>query len=72
MQLFPCKEILSAIAIALTFIAFVPYIRAIIRGTIIPHVFLQLGRPGRITRTNQHQGECLKFGGSMGMTKRYK
>jgi flagellar biosynthesis protein FliP len=38
MQLFPCKEILSAIAIALTFIAFVPYIRAIIRGTIIPPV----------------------------------
>lgn len=39
MQLFPYKEILSAIAIALTFIAFVPYIHAIIRGTITPHVF---------------------------------
>lgn len=33
------KEILSAIAIALTFIAFFPYIRSIIQGTIKPHVF---------------------------------
>lgn len=33
------KEVLSAIAIALTFIAFVPYIRAILRGAIKPHVF---------------------------------
>lgn len=30
---------LSAIAIALTFVAFYPYIRAIIRGTAKPHVF---------------------------------
>lgn len=35
----PYKEILSAIAIALTFAAFVPYIRTIIRGTTKPHVF---------------------------------
>lgn len=33
------KEILSAIAIALTFAAFVPYIRAILDGTTRPHVF---------------------------------
>lgn len=33
------KELLSAIAIALTFIAFYPYIRSIIRGEIKPHVF---------------------------------
>lgn len=33
------KEILSAIAIALTFAAFVPYIRTIISGTINPHFF---------------------------------
>lgn len=33
------KEILSAIAIALTFAAFVPYIRAILGGTTRPHVF---------------------------------
>ncbi|MFZ5593343.1 MAG: hypothetical protein ACOY4D_03620 [Pseudomonadota bacterium] len=33
------KEILSAIAIALTFAAFVPYIRAIMSGTTKPHVF---------------------------------
>ncbi len=33
------KEILSAIAIALTFIAFYPYIRSIILGEIKPHVF---------------------------------
>lgn len=33
------KEILSLVAIALTFIAFFPYIRAIIKGTIKPHVF---------------------------------
>jgi hypothetical protein len=35
----PYKEGLSAIAIALTFVAFVPYIRAIVGGTTKPHVF---------------------------------
>jgi hypothetical protein len=35
----PYKEILSAFAIALTFAAFVPYIRTIIHGTTKPHVF---------------------------------
>ena len=35
----PYKEILSAVAIALTFAAFVPYIRTIIGGTTKPHVF---------------------------------
>lgn len=33
------KELLSAIAIALTFIAFFPYIRSIMQGEIKPHVF---------------------------------
>lgn len=33
------KESLSAIAIVLTFVAFVPYIRAIVSGTTKPHVF---------------------------------
>ena len=33
------KEILSAIAIAITFAAFLPYIRSIIAGTTRPHVF---------------------------------
>lgn len=33
------KELLSGIAIALTFIAFLPYLRAIISGAIKPHVF---------------------------------
>ena len=33
------KEILSAVAITLTFIAFLPYIRSIFQGTIKPHVF---------------------------------
>lgn len=33
------KELLSAIAIALTFMAFYPYIRSIIKGEIKPHVF---------------------------------
>jgi len=33
------KEILSAVAIALTFVAFYPYVRGIVRGTIKPHVF---------------------------------
>jgi hypothetical protein len=33
------KEILSAIAIAMTFIAFVPYIRSIRQGKTKPHVF---------------------------------
>lgn len=35
----PYKEILSAIAIALTFIAFYPYLRGILQGKIKPHVF---------------------------------
>lgn len=33
------KEFLSLVAIALTFIAFLPYIRSILRGTTKPHVF---------------------------------
>ncbi len=33
------KEILSALALALTFIAFVPYIRTIMRGAVRPHLF---------------------------------
>ena len=33
------KEIISALAIALTFIAFIPYVRAILNGVIKPHVF---------------------------------
>lgn len=33
------KELLSAVAIALTFIAFLPYIRSIMQGKIKPHVF---------------------------------
>lgn len=33
------KEIVSAIAIALTFIAFLPYIRSILKNEIKPHVF---------------------------------
>ena len=33
------KELLSAIAIVLTFVAFIPYIRAIISGATKPHVF---------------------------------
>jgi len=33
------KEISSAVAIVLTFVAFVPYIRAIANGTTKPHVF---------------------------------
>lgn len=39
METMPYKEILSVIAIALTFAAFAPYIRTIIRGTTKPHVF---------------------------------
>jgi len=35
----PYKEFLSAVAIALSFAAFFPYIRAIISGTTKPHVF---------------------------------
>lgn len=35
----PYKDILSGFAIALTFAAFFPYIRAIKRGTTKPHVF---------------------------------
>ena len=34
-----CKELLSAVAIVLTFAAFVPYFHAIIRGVTKPHVF---------------------------------
>lgn len=33
------KELLSAVAIALTFIAFFPYIRSILKGETKPHVF---------------------------------
>jgi hypothetical protein len=33
------KEILSAIAIGLTFLAFFPYIRSVMRGSTKPHVF---------------------------------
>jgi hypothetical protein len=33
------KEFLSAFVIALTFIAFFPYIRSILNGTARPHVF---------------------------------
>lgn len=33
------KELLSAVAIALTLIAFFPYIRSILQGTVKPHVF---------------------------------
>ena len=36
---FPYKETLSAVAIVLTFAAFVPYIRTIVSGTTRPHVF---------------------------------
>ena len=35
----PYKEILSGVAIGLTLMAFVPYIRAILGGTVKPHVF---------------------------------
>jgi hypothetical protein len=33
------KELLSAVAIAITFVAYVPYIRLIIKGTVKPHIF---------------------------------
>lgn len=33
------KEVFSAVAIALTFIAFFPYIKSIVRGVVRPHVF---------------------------------
>ena len=33
------KEIFSAIAIALTFIAYIPYIHSILKKKIKPHVF---------------------------------
>lgn len=39
MEVIPYKETLSAVAIVLTFAAFVPYVRAIISGTTKPHVF---------------------------------
>ena len=35
----PIKEILSAVAIMLTFIGFLPYIVGIYKGSIKPHVF---------------------------------
>lgn len=35
----PNKELLSAIAIALTFVAFLPYFRSILKGATRPHVF---------------------------------
>ena len=37
--MFYYKEILSVVTIVLTLTAFVPYIRAIMSGTIKPHVF---------------------------------
>lgn len=39
MDALPYKELLSAVAMVLTFAAFVPYVRSIIRGTTKPHVF---------------------------------
>lgn len=39
MVVIPYKAILSAVAIVLTLVAFVPYIRAIFNRTITPHVF---------------------------------
>ena len=33
------KEMLSAVAIALTFVAFIPYIRGVLSGSTKPHVF---------------------------------
>lgn len=33
------KEVFSAVAITLTFIAFFPYIKSIVRGVVRPHVF---------------------------------
>lgn len=38
MGYFP-KELLSAVAIALTLVVFIPYISTIIKGTVKPHVF---------------------------------
>jgi hypothetical protein len=35
----PSKEVLSAAAIVITLVAFYPYVRGILRGTIRPHVF---------------------------------
>lgn len=35
----PYKEILSAVAIVVTFVAFLPYIRSIVQGQTKPHVF---------------------------------
>lgn len=35
----PPKETLGSIAVALTFVAFAPYIYAILKGTVRPHVF---------------------------------
>lgn len=39
MQLLFMKEILSALAIAITFAAYLPYIRSILRGKTRPHTF---------------------------------
>lgn len=39
MAALPYKEVLSAVAVVLTVAAFLPYIRAITRGEIKPHVF---------------------------------
>ncbi|MBN8779886.1 hypothetical protein [Thiobacillus sp.] len=36
---FPLASLLSAAAMALTFVAFVPYFRSIFAGTTRPHVF---------------------------------
>jgi hypothetical protein len=33
------KELLSAVAIVITFVAYLPYIRLILKGTVRPHVF---------------------------------
>lgn len=37
--MFPSREIWSALATAITFAAFFPYLRGILRGTVRPHVF---------------------------------
>lgn len=39
MEIFHIKQVLSAVAIVITFVAFVPYILTIIKGTTRPHVF---------------------------------
>lgn len=53
------KEILSAVAIALTFAAFVPYVRAIISGATKPHVFSWViwGATTFVVFLAQHEGK---------------